>query len=108
MPLKKTGGAGSGLTVKLYERHGTGSYSTTTRPVSTEAATLSGTAPMSSSYTNTVWSCSGSGCDLDANTTYFIVANRTGSANYAWKRGRNTETETKSPSNNGWNIRWGA
>ncbi len=103
IPLKNTSGSG-GLTVTLHAMQGT-NYGTTSRPSTTTLATLSGTAPTGSSYTNTTWTCSGSGCDLSPNTTYFIVANRTGSANYAWNYAR-PETETRSPSDNGWNIRF--
>ena len=106
IPLKKTGGTG-GLTVTLHEKHGTSpQYSATSRPASTEAATLSGTAPTSSSYVNTTYTCSGDGCKLDPGTTYFIVASRSGSANYAWNYA-STESETDLPSDNGFDIRYG-
>ena len=104
IPLKNTSGSG-GLTVTLHAMQGNTYDYLNVAPSSPELATLTGTAPTSSSYTNTTWTCSGSGCNLEADTTYFIVANRTGSANYAWNKA-GTENETRSPSNNGWNIRF--
>ena len=107
IPLKTAGGSGSGLTVTLQKMQGTGSYNYFySVPSSTVQATLTGTAPTSGSYANTTWTCSGSGCDLDPSAVYFIVANRTASANYAWSQASSSSV-TRSPSNNGWNIRYG-
>ncbi len=102
LPLKNTSGSG-GLAVTLHQMQGSGQYSSTSAPSTTVLATLSGTAPTSSSYTDTTWSCSGSGCDLDPGATYFIVASRTASANYDWKYAQ-TENESAQPSDNGWGI----
>ena len=102
IPLKNNSGSG-GLTVTLHAMHGGGSYGISSRPADAVLATLSGTAPTSSSYANTTWTCSGSGCNLAASKTYFIVVSRTGSANYGWNYA-NTESETLAPSGNGWNI----
>ena len=106
LPLKKVSGTG-GLTVTLEPMQGTGSYSETSVPDSgsTKVVTLSGTAPTSSSYTNTTFTCSGDNCKLDPGKTYFIVASRTGSAVYDWKYG-GPKSETKLPSNNGFDMRY--
>ena len=91
---------------------GAGSYSNASRPKNNAVmgATLSGTAPTSSSYTDTTYTCSGSGCKLDAGKTYFIVASYggAGSGTYGWESHTtlSSVTETKLPSDNGWDIRW--
>ena len=107
IPMKNRSGSG-GLTVTLHAMQGTGPYSHASTPVSAERAILSGTAPTGSSWTDTTWTCSGSGCELAAGDTYFIVASYggSGSGTYAWAY-QSTATqviETATPSNNGWDI----
>ena len=107
IPMRNTSGSG-GLTVTLQRtnRSGTQTYSHfNDQPSGTVLATLSGTAPTSGSYSNTTWTCSGSGCELDSSTVYFIVASRTGSANYSWNYAHGSvATVARSPSGNGWNM----
>ena len=67
------------------------------------AATLTGTPPTSTSYANTVFTCSGSGCDLDPGTTYFVVATYSGSGEYQW-RYAGEDTQSGSPPGHGWKI----
>ena len=68
---------------------------------------LTGSALTSSSFTNTTWTCSGGGCKLDADQTYFVVVVFTGTyPGYGWAWA-STETETRLPSNNGWSIEFG-
>ena len=111
LPLKNRSGSG-GLTVTLHEMQGTGSYSNNSRPkdAAVTGATLAGTAPTSSSYTDTTYTCSGDGCKLDAGKTYFIVASYggAGSGTYGWESHTtlSSVTETKQPSDNGWDIGW--
>ena len=93
------------LTLTLHEMEGTEPYDNqSSYPSSTTKATLMGTAPTSSDFSNTTYTCSGSGCNLDASTTYFVVATYTGpSGNYAWRYAGSNNT-SRNPSNNGWNI----
>ena len=107
VPLKAANPSGGrdGLQLKLYAM--TGTYSTTSAPSGNALATLSGTAPTSSTYVNTTWTCSGSGCNLSKNTTYFVVATFDGSSGeYKWSYAT-TETQTLNPTNNGWDIEYG-
>ena len=105
VPLKKTGTRNDmPLTLTLHALEGTGQYSSSSEPSSTVLATLAGTAPTSSSWTNTTFTCSGSGCNLSARTTYFVVAASTeGYPALSWAYAA-TETETLQPSNNGWSV----
>ena len=111
VPLKSTGvsttGQEKGLELKLYEMSGS-TYSATSAPSTTALATLSGTAPTgtTSTYANTTFTCSGSGCDLDPDETYFLVATLHGSGTNYWSYAA-TKTQTLSPSNNGWDIEYG-
>ena len=95
----------SNLTMTLHSMEGTSPYdSQSSYPSSTTLATLTGTPPTSSTFTDTVWTCSGSGCELAAGATYFMVATYTGpSGNYAW-RYAGTDTQSRDPSGNGWKI----
>ena len=112
-----TGSHPAGYTVQSVVarlRHSTGSgnfvlkiHTATTdsdpKPTDTVLATLSGSNPTSrSSYSNLEYTCSGSGCDLDPDTTYFVVAT-TSSGQYFWNY-TTVFTETANPSNNGWSI----
>ena len=66
-------------------------------------ATLSGAkSPASGAHTYT---CSGSGCDLSASTTYFVLLaapGSTGTSSYTVDL--TAAAETNQPSNNGWSI----
>ena len=58
---------------------------------------------------NQTWTCSGSGCDLSADTTYYLVLEGTGGSNnhYTWNRSNNTTAgngQTNTPANAGWQI----
>ena len=105
VPLRSAGASGgtNGLQLKLYQMAGTGQYGTTSTPAATALATLSGTAPTASTYTDTTFTCSGSGCSLSANTVYFVVATFDGTGAYGWAYAL-TETQTAQPSDNGWDI----
>ena len=83
VPLKSANASGgaNGLQLRLYQMAGTGEYSSTSAPSDTALATLSGTAPTASTWTDTTFTCSGSGCNLSANTVYFVVATFDGTAN---------------------------
>ena len=74
-------------------------------PASTALATLTGTAPTSSSWTDATFTCSAAACDnLGSATTYYIVLENTansGAWSWAWSASGN---ETKTPNTNGWNI----
>ena len=72
-------------------------------PASASLATLSGQNPDSSGEHS--YECSGSGCTLSANTTYFVVLKASNSPNdgyYALPLGR--AADVKAPSSNGWSI----
>ena len=72
------------------------------KPTDTDLATLSGSSPSSSSYANLEYTCSGNGCALDPDTTYFLVGT-TSSGQYFWNYTLSL-AETANPSNNGWSI----
>ena len=97
---------GDGFQIKLYRMAGTGQYSSTSAPPTTSLATLSGTTPTASTWAETTFTCSGSGCSLSANTVYFVVATFDGTGKYQWAFAL-TETQTAAPSNNGWDIEYG-
>ena len=95
----KTAGTGS-LELTLHEKATTGDAPSATAL----AATFSGTAPTSGAFSNVIYTCSGSGCDLKPSTKYFVVATRTsGTAVWAWGV-ITTLTETTYPANSGWDI----
>ena len=108
VPLKSVSAAGgtNGLQLKLHAMQGTNPYSTSSAPAATALATLSGTAPTGSTWTDTTFTCSGSGCSLSANTVYFVVATFDGTEKYEWAYAL-TETQTAQPSGNGWDIEYG-
>ena len=110
MPLKYEGSATGNLAVAL---HGAETTDGKHKPESTALtnATLSGDPPTTGllpdrngMYTDTVYTCSGDGCELEVGKTYFIVAK---SANhdpaYDWAYSPTT-TEVTNPSGNGWSI----
>ena len=95
----------SNLAITLHSMAGANPYdSAYSYPSSTALATLTGTPPTSTSYTDTMFTCSGSGCDLDPGTTYFVVATYTGaSGQYEW-RYDGSDIQSGSPPDNGWKI----
>ena len=107
LPLRSASASGgtNGLQLKLYRMAGTGQHSSTSAPTTTALATLSGTAPTASTWTDTTWTCSGSGCSLSANRVYFVVATFDGTGKYQWAWAV-TETQTADPSENGWDIEY--
>ena len=108
VPLRSASASGgtNGLQLKLHAMAGTGQYSATSAPSTTALATLSGTAPTASTWADTTFTCSGSGCSLSANTVYFVVATFDGTGKYEWAYAL-TETQTAQPSDNGWDIEFG-
>ena len=94
------------LPVTLHQIHGSSAYSTTSKPSDTVLATLSGTTPTGATWADTTYTCSGSGCSLSANTTYFVVANSNRSYAFGWSVAT-TESESTYPSNSGWSIGYG-
>ena len=75
-------------------------------PTDTVVATLSGSTPTSGTYSNFTHTCSGSGCNLLPDTTYFLVAttSTSGSSIYYWPYTTSVGTYTANPSNNGWSM----
>ncbi len=74
-------------------------------PASTALATLTGTAPTSSSWTDATFTCSAAACDNLGNAAnYHIVLENTansGAWSWAWSA---SGSETMTPNTNGWNI----
>ena len=109
VPLKKANAEtrATNVTLTLYEMAGSADYSRTSAPSSTALAnaTLSGAAPTATlEWTDTTWTCSGSGCNLQNGKTYFVVATSTdGSPAFEWAY-TTTQTVTSLPSDNGWSI----
>ena len=64
--------------------------------------TFSGSIPTTSNHANHTFTCSGSGCTLDPDTPYFLVAS-TSSGSYLWHYTADL-SETAAPSDNGWEI----
>ena len=91
------------LTVTLHQMEGTGTYGTSSTPSSTVLATLTGTAPSTAAWTETPFTCSGSGCSLSASTTYFVVIESNKSESHHWAQAT-TSTEFTYPTNSGWDI----
>ena len=105
MPLRKKGGP-HGVTATLHAMQGTGEYSSLSEADATVLATLAGTAPTSSTWSDTTFTCAGNGCKLSSDTTYFVVLTTFAFPGYAWAYAR-SETETALPSGNGWNVEFG-
>ncbi len=106
VPLKNVSGRGN-MTLTLHAMEGSGQYSSTSAPSDTVLATLSGTPPTAGTYTDTTWTCSGSGCNLSDGKTYFVVVASIDSLpGYAWAYA-STETETAAPPGNGWSVGFG-
>ena len=75
-----------------------------TNPAATARATLSGANPHTAGFH--AFTCSGAGCDLAANTTYFVVlstADTSGPKVYTL-RTTDSDVEGVHPANNGWSI----
>ena len=75
-----------------------------TNPAATARATLSGANPHTAGFH--AFTCSGAGCDLAANTTYFVVlstADTSGTRVYTL-RTTGSDVEGVHPANNGWSI----
>ena len=92
-------GNATGFAFALHEASGNNSGNAISN------ATLSGSTPdTKGDYTFT---CSGAGCQLSANTTYYIVSSATNTggsyASYVWVNATSTN-ETKIPTSNGWSI----
>ena len=98
IPLrKKTAGTGT-LAITLHAASGNW-------PAATPLATLTGTSPTSSTWTNTPFTCTGAGCNLSPSTNYFIVATQSNnSGEFSWRYDGATPTQSRSPSDNGWTI----
>ena len=109
VPLRYDGGSHGVLATRLYEMDGTGTYSSASQAVrdAVAKATFTGTTPTTNSFTDTTFTCSGSGCKLDANTTYFVVlASGANYPGYGWAY-TTTENEVALPADNGWGIGFG-
>ena len=74
--------------------------------VITPLATLTGTVPSTTAWADTTFTCSGSGCSLSANTTYFVVMVSDRLNSHAWAVAA-TETESTYPTNSGWSVGYG-
>ncbi len=90
-------GSRTNLVVTLHAASGSNPDTTTT------LATLSGnSSPSAGVYTYT---CSGSGCNLSASTTYFVLLKAPSSPGSSYYQvDLTTAAETKQPSDNGWSI----
>ena len=105
LPLRvPTTDAVASLVITLHEMEGSAAYGTGSAASATVLATLSGTDPTGAKWTDTTYTCSGNGCSLSANTTYFVVASvRHGE--YAWAyTTTNPHPEPTYPSDSGWDI----
>ena len=77
------------------------------KPDATALATLSGDAPSATASSVRTYTCSGNGCELDANEDYFIAMSTpdtTGTSKYFTWRATDSDDETQIPSTNGWSI----
>ena len=100
-------GTGS-MAVKLHPMQGSSPYGATSAPSTTVLATLAGAGSVSNTWQELTWTCPGAGCDLAADTTYFVVMTYTNSGAYGVAYGsNNNQTVTRYPSDNGWNVRYG-
>ena len=93
------------LVLTLHEM-ASSTYGDDSQPAETVLATLSGSAPASGAFADVAYTCSGQGCDLDPDTTYFVVAESTGGGAYAWAyvASANLYTESTEPADSGWDI----
>ena len=72
-------------------------------PSATIQTALSGNTPTSQTYSDFTHTCSGNGCILKPDTTYFLVAATTGNGQYFWNY-TTSLNETARPAGNGWSI----
>ncbi len=98
--FSETVGNPGDIAVKLYTASGANPGTEIT------TATLSGSNPAATG--NYAYTCSGSGCALAANTTYFMVASTpnvpsTGNNRYYWMI-TTLDSETEVPDPNGWTV----
>ena len=102
--LRKVGG-NADLVLTLHAMAST-TYGDDSQPAPTVLATLAGSAPASGAYTDATYACSGEGCVLAPDTTYFVVAESSGNGAYAWAyvASANLYTETTVPSDSGWTL----
>ena len=106
LAVRKYDTGSGGITVTLHRMEGTGNYGATSEPADAVLATLSGTSPTSTDWTDTTWTCSGSGCNLSPNTVYFVKTAAQNTVRYDWAW-TSDSGEAKTPSNNGWDILFG-
>ena len=83
----------SAVTVAIHDRQSDGTPSATAR------ATLSGTPATGQAE----FTCSGNGCDLDANTSYFVHVSAS-AANAAYPSSAASNDQTLVPTGTGWSI----
>ena len=104
--LRKVGVAAD-LVLTLHVAAGT--YGPDSQPSETVRSTLAGSAPVSGAYADVTYTCAGSGCRLDPDTTYFVVASVTGAGAYAWAYAAASHLyrETTEPADSGWDIETG-
>ena len=95
-------GSPSNISVAIHAADTTNS----SHPASAAKVTLTGSNPDTAGLHT--FTCTGSGCDLAANTSYFVVmstSDTTGSRKVAyWWRKTSSNTETLTPAGNGWSI----
>ena len=103
--LRKVNGAGGRLVLTLHEM-ASDAYGPDSHPAATVLATLAGSAPASGAFTDVTYTCSGSGCRLDPDTTYFVVAEAVGAGAYAWAyvAAAHLYTEITEPEGSGWTL----
>ena len=100
VPLARNSGSGA-LTWTIQ----TSSTDDDPTPTDTVVTTLTSSSPTSTTYSNFTQTCTTTqtnSCNLEPDTTYFLVAT-TSSAQYLWRYTVNL-SETANPSNNGWSI----
>ena len=104
LPLRKPTTADAELVITLHAMEGSAAYGTGSAPSATVLATLAGTDPTGEKWADTTYTCSGNGCSLSANTTYFLVASALRGP-YAWAyTTTNPHPEHTYPANSGWDI----
>ena len=102
------------FTARMQGGGGTGDLSWAIHEASTDSdpkpattitnTTFSGSNPPGTTYyVSYTFTCAGSGCTLDPDTTYFLVGSSSGNALYNWIYTTDL-SETAAPSDNGWSI----
>ena len=96
------------LVLTLHEME-SDTYGEDSKPAPTARATLTGTAPTSDEFTDLTHTCSGSGCALAPDTTYFVVAESLGPGVFSWAFifSSASLSETTAPANSGWSLGYG-